>query len=144
VAGTSPIPRRHLAIVTCMDARIDPQRVLGLELGDAHVLRNAGAVVSDDMLRSLVLSQRLLETRSVVVMAHTNCGLRDIHDDDLVAELTAETGVAPPFAIGAFFDLEEHVRSQVERVRTCPWLTYVDDVKGCVLDIESEQVETVV
>src|SRR5437588_2913542 len=102
------IPRKHLAIITCMDARIDPQRSLGLELGDAHVLRNAGAVVSDDMLRSLVLSQRLLETRSVAVMAHTECGLRDVHDDELARQLERETGSAPPFAFGSFHDLDEH------------------------------------
>ena len=138
------IPRKRLAIITCMDARIDPQRALGLELGDAHVLRNAGAIVSDDMLRSLVLSQRLLETRSVAVMAHTECGLRDIHDDDLARQLAEETGTAPPFAFGAFYDLDEHVRGEVERVRACPWLPYVNDVRGYVLDVSDGSVRTVV
>ena len=127
-----------------MDARIDPQHALGFELGDAHVLRNAGAVVSDDILRSLVLSQRLLETRTVVVMAHTDCGLRKVHDDDLARQLTEETGQAPPFAFGAFFDFDEHVRTQVERVRACPWLPHVDDVRGCVLDVADGTVRTVV
>jgi carbonic anhydrase len=138
------IPRKHLAIITCMDARIDPQRALGLELGDAHVLRNAGAVVSDDMLRSLVLSQRLLATRSVAVMAHTECGLRGIHDDELARQLEAETGSAPPFAFGAFHDLDEHVRREVERVRACPWLAHADDVRGYVLDVSDGTVRTVV
>jgi carbonic anhydrase len=138
------IPRKHLAIITCMDARIDPQRALGLELGDAHVLRNAGAVVSDDMLRSLVLSQRLLQTRSVAVMAHTECGLRDIHDDELARQLEEETGSAPPFAFRGFHDLDEHVRREVERVRACPWLPHVDDVRGCVLDVSDGTVRTVV
>ena len=138
------IPRKHLAIITCMDARIDPQRSLGLELGDAHVLRNAGAVVSDDMLRSLVLSQRLLETRSVAVMAHTECGLRDVHDDELARQLERETGSAPPFAFGSFHDLDEHVRREVERVRACPWLAHVDDVRGYVLDVSDGKVRTVV
>ncbi|HYL53824.1 MAG TPA: carbonic anhydrase [Acidimicrobiia bacterium] len=138
------IPRKHLAIITCMDARIDPQRALGLELGDAHVLRNAGAVVSDDMLRSLVLSQRLLETRSVAVMAHTECGLRDVHDDELARQLERETGSAPPFAFGAFHDLDEHVRGEVGRVRACPWLAHVDDVRGYVLDVSDGTVRTVV
>jgi carbonic anhydrase len=127
-----------------MDARIDPHRALGLELGDAHVLRNAGAIVSDDMLRSLVLSQRLLETRSVAVMAHTECGLRDIHDDELVRQLTEETGTAPPFAFGAFYDLDEHVHGEVQRVRECPWLPYVNDVRGYVLDVSDGSVRTVV
>ena len=128
-----------------MDARIvDPQGALGFDLGDAHVLRNAGAVVSDDILRSLVLSQRLLETRTVVVMAHTDCGLRKVHDDELARQLTRETGQAPPFAFGAFFDLDEHVRTQVEVVRACPWLPHVDDVRGCVFDVSDGTVRTVV
>jgi len=138
------IPQRHLAIVTCMDARIDPQRALGFELGDAHVLRNAGAVVTDDVLRSLVLSQRLLQTRSVVIMAHTDCGLRKVHDDDLARQLEAETGELPPFAFGAFPDLDEHVRAQIERVRSCPWLPQRDSVTGCVLDISDGSVRPVV
>jgi len=140
----SAVPSRHLAIVTCMDARIDPQRALGLDLGAAHVLRNAGAVVSDDVLRSLVLSQRLLETRSIAVIAHTDCGLRKVHDDDLARLLEAETGQAPPFAFGAFFDIEEHVRRQLERLRTCPWLPHVDDVRGYVLDIDDATLRPVV
>jgi carbonic anhydrase len=144
VAELTAIPRRHLAIVTCMDARIDPQRALGLELGDAHVLRNAGAVATDDVLRSLVLSQRLLETRSVAVMAHTECGLRDLHDDELAKQLAWETGAAPPFAMGSFHDIDAHVTEQVERVRTCPWLTHVDDVRGYVLDIADGTVRIVV
>jgi len=139
----SAIPRQHLAIVTCMDARIDPQRALGLSLGDAHVLRNAGAVASDDVLRSLVLSQRLLETRAVAVMAHTECGLRGVHDDELAGQLERETGQLPPFAFGSFADLDEHVRTQVARVRACPWLTHVDDVRGCVLDIADGTVRSV-
>jgi len=140
----SAIPQRHLAIVTCMDARIDPQRALGFEFGDAHVLRNAGAAVTDDVLRSLVLSQRLLETRSVVIMAHTDCGLRKVHDDELARQLEVETGELPPFAFGAFFDLDEHVRTQVERVRTCPWLPHREDVRGSVLDIADGSVRPVI
>lgn len=127
-----------------MDARIDPQHALGLELGDAHVLRNAGAEASDDTLRSLVLSQRLLETRSVTILAHTDCGLRAVHDDELAGELLSETGVAPPFAFGSFHDVDQHVREQVERVRSCPWLQHVDDVRGCVLDLGDGTVRTVV
>ncbi len=127
-----------------MDARIDPQRALGIEFGDAHVLRNAGAMVSDDVLRSLVLSQRLLETRAVAVMAHTECGLRDVHDDELARQLAWETGQAPPFAFGAFYDVDEHVRQQVERVEACPWLPHVTDVPGFVLDVSDGSVRTVV
>ena len=127
-----------------MDARIDPQRALGFELGDAHVLRNAGAVATDDVLRSLVLSQRLLQTRAIAIMAHTECGLRDVHDNDLARQLTWETGQAPPFAFGAFHDLDAHVTQQIERVRACPWLPHIDDVHGYVLDIADGSVRTVV
>ena len=127
-----------------MDARIDPQRALGFEFGDAHVLRNAGAVVTDDVLRSLVLSQRLLGTTAVAVMAHTECGLRDVHDDELARELTRETGQAPPFAFGAFFDLDAHVRAQVDAVKACVWLPHVNDVRGYVLDISDGSVRPVV
>lgn len=127
-----------------MDGRIEPQKVLGLPRGAANVLRNAGAVVSDDMLRSLVISQRLLQTRSVVVMAHTDCGLRKFRDEDLAHQLEAETGHAPPFAFGAFFDLDEHVRNQVARVIGCDFLPHVDDVRGCVLDIDTGEVRDVV
>jgi carbonic anhydrase len=143
VTAPSAIPRKHLAIVTCMDARIDPQRALGLEQGDAHVLRNAGAVVTDDMLRSLVLSQRVLETRAVTIMAHTDCGLRKVHDQELARRLAAETGEAPPFAFGSVFDLDEHVRQQVARVRACPWLPHLDDVTGCVLDVADGSIRAV-
>ncbi len=127
-----------------MDARIDPQRALGLELGAAHVLRNAGAVATDDVLRSLVLSQRLLQTRSIAVMAHTECGLREVHDDEMARQLAWETGQAPPFAFGAFYDIDAHVVEQIERVRACPWLPHVDDVRGYVLDIADGSVRTVV
>ncbi len=120
-----------------MDARIDPLRALDVELGDAHVLRNGGAFVTDDVLRSLVLSQRLLETHSVVVMAHTQCGLTDLDEERLASDLSSETGQRPPFAFGSFHDVDEHVRTQVERVRTCPWLPHVDDVRGFVFDIAS-------
>lgn len=143
VATLSSIPSRQLAIVTCMDARIDPQRALGLELGAAHVLRNAGAVVSDDVLRSLVLSQRLLGTRSVALIAHTDCALRRVHDADLVRRLEAETGQAPPFAFGTFLDLEEHVRDQVKLVRNCRWLPHVDDVRGYILEVADGSIRPV-
>lgn len=127
-----------------MDSRVDPLAAFGLEHGDAHILRNAGAVVGDDVLRSLVLSQRLLDTLSVRVVAHTDCGLRKIHDDSLAAALEAETGQAPPFAFGAFHDEEAHVREQVERVRSCPWLPRVGDVHGYVYDVADGSVREVV
>jgi len=143
MVGDSAIPSGNLAVITCMDARIDPLRALGLEPGAAHVLRNAGAVVTDDMLRSLLLSQRLLQTRSVTVMAHTRCGLLGLRDADLAASLQLETGQAPPFALGGFADLEQHVRDQVERVRSCSWLQHVDKVRGCIFDVTDGSVREV-
>jgi carbonic anhydrase len=143
VAEPTKNPRRHVAVVTCMDARIDPGRALGYELGDAHVLRNAGAVVTDDVLRSLVLSQRLLDTRAVVVMAHTDCGLLGLDDDDVARALEEDTGHAPTFAAGGFADLDDHVREQVARVRACPWLLHCDDVTGCVYDVTAGAVRPV-
>lgn len=142
-AVLSAAPRRSTVVVTCMDARIDPFRPLGFDLGDAHVLRNAGAVVGDDVLRSLVLSQRLFDTRTVILLAHTDCGLRKIHDDELAGQLAAETGAKPPFAFGAFHDLDEHVRISVRRIRECPWLPHRDDVRGGVLDLETGTVRAV-
>jgi len=139
----SATPVRATAVVTCMDARIDALGPLGLDPGDAHVLRNAGAVVGDDVLRSLVLSQRLFGTRSVVVLAHTDCGLRTIHDDDLARELTRARRPAPPFPFGAFSDLDQHVRTSVRAVRSCPWLPHRGDVRGCVLDLDAMTVRTV-
>ena len=126
-----------------MDARIDALRMLDFEPGDAHVLRNAGAVVTDDVLRSLVLSQRLFDTKTVYLVAHTDCGLRKIHDEELARSLEAETGAAPPFAFGAFQDPDAHVRESVQRIRECPWLPNRDDVRGCVLDLGTGIVRTV-
>jgi len=127
-----------------MDARVDPVAALGLAAGDAHVLRNAGAFVSEDVLRSLILSQRLLGTTSVVVMAHTECGLLGLDGAALSRSLAAETGAAPKFALGSFTDVHHHVRAQVAEVRACPWLLHTDDVRGHVFDVASGRVEAVV
>ena len=126
-----------------MDARIDPARALRFNLGDVHVLRNAGAVVTEDVLRSLVLSQHLLGTRSVVVMAHTDCGLHNLDEAALSQTLRSGAADPPPFAFGAFTSLDEHVHDQVARVRSCPWLLHVDDVRGCVLDVATGEVRAV-
>ena len=127
----------RLAIVTCMDARIDPNPALGLAIGDAHVIRNAGATVCDDVLRSLVLSQRLLGTRAVRVVGHTSCGLLDLDEAKVAHEIAREVGQHLPFDLGAFFNIDDHVREQVETVRGCPWLLHVDDVLGHVFDVET-------
>ena len=131
------IPTEHVAIVTCMDSRLDVYRIFGLEPGQAHILRNAGGLASDDMLRSLVLSQRALQTREIVLMHHTRCGLHGTDEVELNATLVAEVGHAPPYRFGAFEDLDEAVRDAVARVRAHPFLPHRDHVRGFVYDVES-------
>ena len=131
------VPAKHVAIVTCMDSRIDNFRIFGLDSGEAHILRNAGGLVTDDMLRSLVLSQRLLQTREVVLMHHTNCGLHGTDEPALRAAIAAETGQEPPYAFGAFTDIDEAVRRAIARVREHPFLPHRDNVRGFVYDVET-------
>ena len=131
------IPAKHLAIVTCMDSRIDVFDLFGLNVGDAHVIRNAGGLVTDDTLRSLVLSQRVLRTREVVLVHHTDCGLQAIREDELQAQLFAETGERPPYAFGAFDDVDESVRDGLARVRAHRFLPHRDRVRGFVYEVET-------
>ena len=138
------VPTRHLAIVTCMDSRIDTFRIFGLESGEAHVLRNAGGLVTDDMLRSLVLSQRLLETREIVLVHHTNCGLHRTDEAKLRADIAAETGAEPPYAFGTFADIDEAVRAAITRVREHPFLPHRDRVRGFVYEVETGHLREVV
>ena len=128
-------PARNAAVVTCMDARIDPYRVLGLRPGDAHVIRNAGGVVTDDVLRSLTISQRLLGTREIVVIQHTGCGMLTFRDDDLKDRIEADTGHRPPFAMEAFTNLEASVRRSLRLLRDCPFLVTRDRACGFLYDI---------
>jgi carbonic anhydrase len=132
---SSPRPRLRVVIVTCMDARIDIFRALGLRPGEVHMLRNAGGLVTDDVLRSLIVSQRLLGSLEVMVVMHTDCGLEGLRDADLAGRVTAETQVDVPFAFGGFTDLETQLRASVERLRTCPWLPSRDFVRGFVYDV---------
>jgi carbonic anhydrase len=136
-------PARRLAIVTCMDARLDLFGALGLEVGEAHILRNAGGLVTDDMLRSLAISQRKLGTREVMVIQHTSCGMQGITDEEFRAELVRDTGVEPPFAALAFTDLEASVRRSVERLAESPFLPHRDAVRGFVYDVETHQLREV-
>lgn len=131
------IPAKHVAIVTCMDSRIDNFRIFGLDSGEAHILRNAGGLVTDDVLRSLVVSQRLLETREVILMHHTNCGLERTDEPALRATISAEVGSAPPYAFGAFTDIDEAVRRAIRRVRDHKFLPHRDNVRGFVYEVES-------
>lgn len=134
--GMDARPVRRVAVVACMDARLDLHQALGLELGDCHTIRNAGGVVTDDIIRSLTISQRALGTRSVVLIHHTGCGLLDL-TEDFRHELEAEVGQRPPWAVEAFKDLDSDVRQSMQRVRTSPFLPYTDDVRGFVFDVQT-------
>ncbi len=136
-------PRRRLAIVTCMDSRLDVFAALGLRHGEAHVLRNAGGVITDDMIRSLAVSQRRLGTREVMLVHHTDCGMLSLSDDGFRAELQEATGVAPAFAIESFSDLDADVRQSVLRVRRSPFLLHTGQVRGFVYDVDSHAMREV-
>jgi len=130
-------PSRGVAVVACMDARLDVYRVLGLRDGEAHVIRNAGGVVTDDVLRSLAVSQRKLQTREVVLIHHTRCGMATFSDDEFVAELEADTGQRPSWTPGTFRDTEQDVRDSLAAVRSSPFLPHTDAVRGFVYDVDS-------
>ncbi len=136
-------PSRRLAIVTCMDSRLDVFAALGLGQGEAHVLRNAGGVITDDVIRSLAISQRKLGTREVMLIHHTDCGLMKITDDGFRAELQDASGVAPSFAIESFSDLDVDVRQSVLRVRRSPFLLHRDAVRGFVYDVDTHALREV-
>jgi carbonic anhydrase len=136
-------PARRLAVVTCMDARLDVFAALGLEVGDAHILRNAGGVITDDVIRSLTISQRKLGTRAVMLIHHTDCGMMSITDDGFRAELQAEAGVAPAFAIESFTDAEADVRQSMLRVRRSPFVPHRDEVRGFVYDVDTHRLSEV-
>ncbi|MYW01900.1 carbonic anhydrase [Streptomyces sp. SID3343] len=132
--GMSAKPVRHTAVVTCMDARLDVHAMLGLELGDTHVIRNAGGVVTDDVVRSLTISQRHLGTTQVVLIHHTQCGMLTV-TEDFRRELEADTGLRPQWAVEAFVDLDGDVRQSMNRVRLSPFLLHRDTVRGFVYDV---------
>jgi carbonic anhydrase len=130
-------PRRRLAIVTCMDSRLDVFAALGLGQGEAHILRNAGGVITDDVIRSLAISQRRLGTREVMLIHHTDCGMQKLTDDGFRAELQEATGVAPAFAIESFVDVDADLRQSLLRVRSSPFLPHRDRVRGFVYDVDT-------
>ncbi|GDY30799.1 beta-class carbonic anhydrase [Gandjariella thermophila] len=145
VAGdrSSASPSLQIAILTCMDARIRVFELFGLRQGEAHVLRNAGGVVTDDMIRSLALSQRKLGTREVVVIQHTSCGLSMVTEDEFKDELERDTGLRPTWAVEAFRDVKDSVRQSVERVRRSPFLPHTDAVRGFVYDVHTGALDEV-
>lgn len=136
-AGLEAAPALGLAIVACMDARLDVAAALGLEPGAAHVIRNAGGVVSDDVVRSLAISQRKLGTTEIVLVHHTRCGMATITDEEFSAELEADAGVAPPFPIEAFDDVDGSVRESIVRLRNSPFIPRRDRIRGFVYDVDT-------
>lgn len=136
-------PTRRLAVVTCMDSRLDVFAALGLHDGEAHVMRNAGGVITDDVIRSLAVSQRRLLTREVMLIHHTDCGMQSLTDDEFRAELQQATGVAPAFAIESFTDLDANMRQSILRVRRSPFLLHRDQVRGFVYDVDSHRLREV-
>ncbi|MEV7614449.1 carbonic anhydrase [Streptomyces sp. NPDC089799] len=134
--GMDASPVLHVAVVACMDARLDLHAALGLELGDCHTIRNAGGVVTDDVIRSLTISQRALGTRSVILIHHTGCGLERL-TEDFRHELEDEVGQRPSWAVEAFRDVDQDVRQSMQRVRTNPFLLHKDDVRGFVFDVHT-------
>jgi carbonic anhydrase len=128
-------PRRQLAIVACMDSRMDIFQMLGLSHGEAHIIRNAGGVVTDDVIRSLVLSQRSLGTREIILIHHTNCGLQAISEDEFKAELEAEVGIKPWWALECFTDPYADVRQSMKRLHNSPFVAHKDHIRGFVYDV---------
>ena len=130
-------PARRVAIVACMDARLNVYGVLGLREGDCHVIRNAGGVVTDDAIRSLAISQRLLGTEEIILIHHTGCGMLSFQDDAFKASIEQETGIRPPWAAEAFTDLEQDVRQSIARVQASPFIPHKDAVRGFVYEVET-------
>lgn len=135
--GLSLIPARHLAVVACMDSRMDIFEMLGLAHGDAHIIRNAGGVVTDDVIRSLVLSQRLLGTKEIILIHHTDCGLQKVHEESFKAEIEAETGIKPWWSLESFSDPYADVRQSISRLHNSPFIREHQFVRGFVYDVET-------
>ena len=134
--GPLPLPpSKHVAVLACMDARIDVYRVLGLNEGEAHVIRNAGGVVTDDAIRSLAISQRLLGTTEIILIHHTDCGMLTFTDDDFKRSIQDETGVKPPWSAEAFPDLAEDVRQSLQRIENSPFVTKHTSARGFIFDV---------
>jgi carbonic anhydrase len=137
-SGDLPLPpARGVAVVACMDARLDPQKVLGLKEGDAHVIRNAGGVVTDDEIRSLAISQTLLGTNEVILIHHTDCGMLTFTDEQFGDKLESETGERPAWDANCFDDLEGDVRESIARIRSSPFIPNKDSIRGFVYDVKT-------
>ena len=142
--GDLPLPpARHIAVVACMDARLNPYGLLGLSEGDAHVIRNAGGVITAGELRSLAISQRLLGTKEIVLIHHTDCGMLTFTDDAFKASIHEETGIKPSWSAEAFSDLDADVRQSIARIQADPFIPHKDAVRGFVYDVTSGELREV-
>ena len=142
--GDLPLPPgKKVAVVACMDARLIPSRVLGLEEGDAHVIRNAGGVVTDDEIRSLAISQRLLGTEEIILIHHTDCGMLTFTDDEFKRQVQDDTGIKPEWAPESFTDLDEDVRQSIARIKASPFIPRKDQVRGFVYEVETGKLREV-
>src|SRR6201991_3706968 len=134
--GPLPLPpSKHVAVLACMDARLDVHSLLGIKEGEAHVIRNAGGVVTDDAIRSLAISQRLLGTREIILIHHTDCGMLTFTDDEFKKSIQDETGIKPEWAVETFSDLDEDVRQSIKRIKASPFVPHTDQVRGFVFDV---------
>ena len=142
--GDLPLPpARHVAVLACMDARLDVHKILGLQEGDAHVIRNAGGAATEDAIRSLAISQRLLGTKEIVLIHHTDCGMLTFHDDDIKHKIETETGIRPAFAFEAFSDLDADVKQSIARIKASPFIPNKSSVRGFVYDVRSGKLDEV-
>jgi carbonic anhydrase len=143
-AGDLPMPPgRGLAVVACMDARLNVYALLGLREGEAHVIRNAGGVVTEDVIRSLAISQRLLGTKEIVLVHHTDCGMLTFTDDQVKADIESDTGLRPHFALEAFADLEADIRQSIARIKASPFVPSKDSIRGFVYDVRTGTLQEV-
>ena len=142
--GSLPLPpSRKVAVLACMDARLDVHKILGLEEGEAHVIRNAGGVATDDAIRSLVISQRLLGTQEIILIHHTDCGMLTFTDDEVKKKIQSETGIRPQFALEAFPNLDEDVRQSIGRIKASPFVPRKDRIRGFVYDIKTARLREI-
>lgn len=142
--GDLPVPpARKIAIIACMDARLETGALLGLDEGDAHVIRNAGGVVTDDAIRSLTISQRLLGTREVMLIHHTDCGMLTFTDAEFKDSIERETGIRPPFSMEAFRNLEDDVGQSIARIEASPFVKHKDEIRGFVYEVETGRLREV-
>ena len=143
--GPLPLPpAKHIAVVACMDARLNVYGILGLAEGESHVIRNAGGVVTDDEIRSLAISQRLLGTREIILIHHTDCGMLTFTDDQFKADIQAETGIKPAWSAESFPDLDADVRQSIARIKASPFIPHTDQVRGFVFDVATGKLNEVV